>query len=96
MPQRTNGGSISLRQEPVQRVHERDRVDWNATGRRPGHEAKVQVGRGWDVSYDTTIGWSLFSSGVVTLLLIWLPGDSLYWGIGLLAVGLAVLSRRLT
>ena len=48
------------------------------------------------MSYDTTIGWSLFSSGVVTLLLVWLPGDSLYWGIGLLAVGLAVLSRRLT
>ncbi|WP_254546259.1 hypothetical protein [Halomarina pelagica] len=42
-----------------------------------------------------TIGWSLFSSGVVTLLLLWLPGDSLYWGIGLLIVGLLLLARRL-
>ncbi|WP_327053858.1 hypothetical protein [Halomicrococcus gelatinilyticus] len=48
------------------------------------------------MSYDTTIGWSLFSSGVVTLLLVWLPGDSLYWGLALLAIGLAVLSRRFT
>lgn len=42
-----------------------------------------------------TIGWSLISSGIVTLLLAYLPGDSLYWGIGLLVVGVLVfVSRR--
>jgi hypothetical protein len=46
------------------------------------------------MSYSTTIGWSLFTSGVVTLLLKVAPYDSLYWGIGLLAVGLLVMSRR--
>ena len=46
------------------------------------------------MSYDTTIGWSLFTSGVVTLLLIVAPFDSLYWGIGLIALGLLVMSRR--
>ncbi|WP_458204885.1 hypothetical protein [Haladaptatus sp. NG-SE-30] len=43
----------------------------------------------------TTIGWSLFTSGIVTLLLKWLPYDSLYWGIGLLVIGLIVMSRRI-
>jgi hypothetical protein len=47
------------------------------------------------MSYSTTIGWSLFTSGVVTLLLQVAPYDSLYWGIGLLVVGLFVMSRRL-
>ncbi|WP_254536977.1 hypothetical protein [Halomarina litorea] len=42
-----------------------------------------------------TLGWSLVSSGIVTLLLVWLPGDSLYWGIGLLVVGALLLARRL-
>lgn len=46
------------------------------------------------MGYDTTIGWSLFSSGAVTLLLKWAPYDSLYWGIGLLALGLFVMTRR--
>lgn len=46
------------------------------------------------MGYDTTVGWSLLSSGIVTLLLVWLPGDSLYWGLGLLALGLVVVSRR--
>jgi len=46
------------------------------------------------MSYDTTIGWSLFTSGVVTLLLLVAPFDSLYWGIGLIALGLLVMSRR--
>jgi hypothetical protein len=46
------------------------------------------------MSYSTTIGWSLFTSGVVTLLLKIAPYDSLYWGIGLLVVGLFVMSRR--
>jgi hypothetical protein len=47
------------------------------------------------MSYDTTIGWSLFTSGVVTLLLKVLPYDSLYWGIGLLVLGVVVMSRRI-
>jgi hypothetical protein len=46
------------------------------------------------VSYRTTIGWSLISSGIVTLLLAFLPGDSLWWGIGLLVVGIAVFLVR--
>ncbi|EJN59310.1 hypothetical protein SAMN04487950_1205 [Halogranum rubrum] len=47
------------------------------------------------MSYDTTIGWSLVTSGIVTLLLAFLPGDSLYWGIGLLVLGIIIMSRRL-
>jgi hypothetical protein len=47
------------------------------------------------MSYSTTIGWSLFTSGVVTLLLQVAPYDPLYWGIWLLVVGLFVMSRRL-
>ncbi|WP_202593599.1 hypothetical protein [Halococcus sediminicola] len=46
------------------------------------------------MGYSTTIGWSLFTSGVVTLLLKVAPYDSLYWGIGLLVVGLLIMSRR--
>ena len=46
------------------------------------------------MTYQTTIGWSLFSSGLVTLLLFVLPGDSLWWGIGLLVAGLLVLYYR--
>jgi hypothetical protein len=46
------------------------------------------------VSTRTTFGWSLFTSGVVTLLLVVLPGDSLWWGIGLIVVGLFLLLRR--
>ncbi|WP_201294017.1 hypothetical protein [Natronorubrum halalkaliphilum] len=46
------------------------------------------------MSYQTTIGWSLFSSGVVTLVLKVLPGDSLWWGLMLLAVGLLILYVR--
>ena len=44
--------------------------------------------------YQTTIGWSLFTSGLVTLLLFVLPGDSLWWGFGLLFAGLAILYIR--
>lgn len=44
----------------------------------------------------TTIGWSLITSGVVTLVLAYLPYPSVYWGVGLLAVGLFVfISRRI-
>ncbi|GAB7019571.1 hypothetical protein [Halostagnicola sp. A-GB9-2] len=46
------------------------------------------------MTYQTTIGWSLFSSGLVTLLLFVLPGDSLWWGIGLLVLGLVILYVR--
>jgi hypothetical protein len=48
------------------------------------------------MGYDSTIGWSLFTSGVVTLLLIVMPFDSLYWGIGLVALGLLVMSGRMS
>ena len=41
-----------------------------------------------------TLGWSLLTSGIVTLALIGLPYDSLYWGIGLLVVGVLLLARR--
>jgi len=42
---------------------------------------------------NTTAGWSLISSGLVTLLLTVLPGDSVWWGIGLLAVGIFVVLK---
>ncbi|WP_169302357.1 hypothetical protein [Halorientalis salina] len=46
------------------------------------------------MTYRTTIGWSLITSGIVTLLLAYLPGDSVWWGIGLLVVGIAVFLVR--
>lgn len=46
------------------------------------------------VSYRTTVGWSLITSGIVTLALAYLPYPSVYWGIGLLAVGLIVFVSR--
>ncbi|SFS43673.1 hypothetical protein [Halostagnicola kamekurae] len=46
------------------------------------------------MAYRTTIGWSLVSSGLVTLVLFVLPGDSLWWGIGLLVLGILVLYVR--
>lgn len=42
----------------------------------------------------STIGWSLITSGIVTLLLAFLPGDSLWWGIGLLILGIAIFVGR--
>lgn len=48
------------------------------------------------MAYQTTVGWSLLSSGVVTLLLKVLPYDSLYWGILLLILGIVVLVWRQT
>ena len=44
--------------------------------------------------YETTLGWSLVSSGIVTLLLKVAPGDSLYWGLLLLVAGIWVILRR--
>ncbi len=46
------------------------------------------------MTYQTTIGWSVFSSGLVTLLLFVLPGDSLWWGLGLLVLGAVILYFR--
>lgn len=46
------------------------------------------------MTYRTTFGWSLLTSGIVTLVLAVLPGDSVWWGIGLLVVGAATLLRR--
>lgn len=50
------------------------------------------------MAFRSTLGWSLFSSGVVTLVLKVLPGDSLWWGLLFLAIGLFLLysdaSRR--
>ncbi|MFP8957718.1 hypothetical protein ACLI4Y_13405 [Natrialbaceae archaeon A-CW3] len=46
------------------------------------------------MAYQTTIGWSLFTSGIITLLLVVFPGDSLWWGLGLLALGIAILYVR--
>jgi hypothetical protein len=46
------------------------------------------------MAYQTTLGWSLLSSGLVTLLLYLLPGESLWWGVGLLVAGLVVLYLR--
>jgi len=46
------------------------------------------------VTYRTTIGWSLITSGVVTLVLKVLPYDSIWWGIGLLILGIAVFLIR--
>ena len=46
------------------------------------------------MAYQTTLGWSLLTSGIVTLLLSALPGDSIWWGIGLLIAGAGVLYIR--
>ncbi|ELY65616.1 hypothetical protein [Natronococcus jeotgali] len=46
------------------------------------------------MAYRTTIGWSLFSSGIVTLVLKVMPGDSLWWGLLLLALGAIILYIR--
>lgn len=48
------------------------------------------------MTYQTTIGWSLLSSGLVTLLLKVLPYDSLWWGLLLIGVGIGVLYWRQT
>jgi hypothetical protein len=46
------------------------------------------------VTYQTTVGWSLITSGIVTLLLAYLPYPSVYWGVGLLLVGILVFVAR--
>ncbi len=42
----------------------------------------------------STIGWSLLSSGITTLLLKVLPGDSLWWGVAFLVIGTLTLFVR--
>ncbi|WP_346290475.1 hypothetical protein [Sphaerothrix gracilis] len=46
------------------------------------------------MEYRTTAGWSLLTSGIVTLLLKILPGNSLWWGIAFLLIGGATLLIR--
>lgn len=46
------------------------------------------------MAYQTTVGWSLLTSGLVTLLLVLLPGRSLWWGVSLLVAGVLVLYIR--
>ncbi|MGF1675175.1 MAG: hypothetical protein ACFCUV_16040 [Rivularia sp. (in: cyanobacteria)] len=46
------------------------------------------------MGYQTTLGWSLLSSGMTTLLLKVLPGDSLWWGVALLVGGILTLFVR--
>lgn len=46
------------------------------------------------MAYRTTLGWSLVTSSIVTFLLSFLPGDSVWWGVLLLVAGLVVLFVR--
>lgn len=46
------------------------------------------------MAYQTTMGWSLLSSGIVSILLWLIPGNSVWWGVGLLVLGLIVLYIR--
>ncbi|MGB3533848.1 MAG: hypothetical protein WBA13_10070 [Microcoleaceae cyanobacterium] len=46
------------------------------------------------MKYRTTIGSSLITSGIVTLLLKILPGNSLWWGIAFLIIGIAIFFLR--
>ena len=48
------------------------------------------------MQYQTTAGWSLITSGLTTLLLKVLPGNSLWWGIALLIIGGVILFVRKT
>ncbi|WP_440008235.1 hypothetical protein [Halomicrococcus sp. SG-WS-1] len=46
------------------------------------------------MTYRTTVGWSLITSGILTLALTVLPYPSFYWGIGFLALALLVFVPR--
>ncbi|MGF1515275.1 MAG: hypothetical protein ACFB5Z_16465 [Elainellaceae cyanobacterium] len=48
------------------------------------------------LKYRTTIGWSLITSGIVTLLLTVLPGNSVWYGVLFLIVGGIILFVRRT
>ena len=60
----------------------------------PARTYSVPEPDGTRVSYRTTLGWSLVSSGLVTLLLVVLPFPSWAWGVALLVAGVAVLLVR--
>lgn len=44
--------------------------------------------------YRSTIAYSLITAGVVTLALVFLPGDPVWWGFGLVIAGLIVFATR--
>jgi hypothetical protein len=46
------------------------------------------------MSTESTLGWSLLSSGLVTLFIGVLPGPDLLWGVALCVLGVAVLVLR--
>jgi hypothetical protein len=46
------------------------------------------------MAYQTTLGWSLVASGLVTLLLGVLPGSDFLWGVLLLGLGAVTLYVR--
>lgn len=46
------------------------------------------------MSHQTTLGWSLFASGIVTLVIGFLPLGDLFWGLLLVGLGVATLLVR--
>lgn len=46
------------------------------------------------MAYQTTIGWSLPTSGIVSNILWLITGNSVWWGVGLLVLGTIVLYSR--
>jgi xanthine/uracil permease len=47
------------------------------------------------LKYRTTIGWSLITSGIVTLLLKYiLPGAPVGWGVAFIVIGSAIFLIR--
>jgi len=46
------------------------------------------------MTYRTTLGWSLLTSGIVTLVIGFLPLGDFFWGALLLALGAVVLLVR--
>ena len=46
------------------------------------------------MSYRTTVGWSLVSSGLVTIFIGLLPGPDLFWGVALLVAGAVTMLWR--
>lgn len=61
------------------------------------HPASTRNGREGEtvaMTYQTTIGWSLVTSGLVSLSLWLIPGDSVWWGLGLLVLGIVILYIR--
>lgn len=46
------------------------------------------------MSYRTTAGWSLLTSGVLTIALTQVPYPSFYWGVGFIVVGALLFVTR--